>query len=438
MLTLSLRPHTLFYFVVASGLSASLSADASATTLAQNTPPATAAPAVAAPSPPPAAPSPSPTLIIPDEPTPCPVAVTCPPPPPAEESPFGYDSGLYLRTKDRKYSLVVNGFAQLLYELNATPSAPINSINQGFYLALGRLALSGNIFSQKLSYFFQFEGSTFGNNNGISMLDWWMSYKVNSYFSVTAGRFILPYSRQFYTHPGNLLFADLSPADYAFNLPRAIGVKAGGSVSRLSYDVFIVNSVRSLGVGTQINRGDSIAAGGRLELAILDPYGYMETMPKAPDRPQLSLGVAVAYNPIADASTFQNVAAGDNTVNTTADLGFRYRRLTIQGAFYYRYVTGNVAANNYGFYGQAGVYLISERLELAGRASGAILADRTLTPGLMNTALGSNYEYTGGLNAYLFGHGAKLQTDYTYINNDPFGGASFGTHRWRVQVQVLF
>ena len=69
----------------------------------------------------------------------------------------------------------------------------------------------------------QYEASTFGNNNRVSALDWWMKYSFSPDLAVQAGRFILPYSRQFYTHPGNLLFSDLSAADYAFNLQRAVG-----------------------------------------------------------------------------------------------------------------------------------------------------------------------------------------------------------------------
>lgn len=386
-------------------------------------------------SPPPGA---GPGLRVEGEPTPCPLAVSCPSGWTPEESPFGYDGGLYLRTRDRNFSLVANGFAQLLYVLTAPQGGGTGAINQGFYVSLARLALSGNVFSRKLSYFFQFEGSTFGNNNGVSMLDWWMQYKFNEYLSITAGRFILAYSRQFYTHPGNLLFADLSAADYAFNMPRAIGVKLGGSVKRLSYDFFLTNSVRPLGVGTQINRGDSIATGARLELAILEPYGYMETMPKAPEKAQLSVGVAFAYNPVADDSSFQNVQKGDNTLNVTADLGFRWQRLSVQGAFYYRHLTSADIGENYGFYGQAGVYLVRERLELTARASGAFLANRTAVVGLANQTAGSTLEYTGGLNAYLFGHGAKLQTDYSYVTNDLFSGVGIGAHRWRVQTQILF
>lgn len=455
MRTFARSPYRLIGLVIAASAGASVSLDGAAAARADSTSAAaqTSAPsspagagAAAAPA---NAPGPGPATIPPPgvgpglrfegEPTPCPIAASCPVFPgqtEPEESPFGYDGGLYLRTRDRNYSVVVNGFAQLLYVLSAPAGG--GAINQGFYVSLARLALSGNIFSRKLSYFFQFEGSTFGNNNGVSMLDWWMQYKFNDYLSITAGRFILAYSRQFYTHPGNLLFADLSAADYAFNMPRAIGVKVGGTYKRLSYDVFLTNSVRPLGVGTQINRGDSIATGARLELAILQPYGYMESMPKAPEKAQLSIGFAAAFNPVADDSGFQNVQAGDDTVNITADLGFRWQRLSVQGAFYYRHLTNFSIGESYGFYGQAGIYLIRERLELTGRATGALLADRLAAVSLTNQTAGSTLEYTGGLNAYLFGHGAKLQTDYSYVTNDTFGGTSVGVHRWRVQTQVLF
>ena len=73
---------------------------------------------------------------------------------------------------------------------------------QQFRRGPGPSGLSGTVFDPKVSYFFQFEGTTFGNSNRQTMLDWWMQYSFSDYAKVQAGRFILPYSRQFYTHPG--------------------------------------------------------------------------------------------------------------------------------------------------------------------------------------------------------------------------------------------
>jgi hypothetical protein len=292
---------------------------------------------------------------------------------------LGYDGGFFVRTTDKRYSLYVNGFAWLRYTISKD-STDGSKLNNNFDLGLGRLAFSGNIFDPRLSYFLQFEGSTFGNNNGVRMLDWWMKWTVSPYFYVLAGRTILPYSRQFYTHPGNLLLPDLSAADQAFNLTRTIGVKAGGQAGRIGYDVFLTNSVRPLDVGTQVNVGDSIAAGARLELDILKPYGYIETIPTADAEPQLSVGAAVAFNPVADPSGLQNVQRGDKTINFTADAGFRWKRVSVQGAFYYRR-DYDKAMNDFGYYAQAGVYIVSERLEVVARASGVHFFDRGLTGG---------------------------------------------------------
>lgn len=402
---------------------------------------AAAAPLAAAP--PPAVSTPTDPHLA--EPPPADLIQVAPPAGPAApgllaDSQFGYDNGIFIRSRDKNYSLFINAFGQLQYALVAVNG---NVVSNGFHIVFGRIVVSGNLFSQKLSYFAQIDGSTLGDNNNVTMLDWWMKYTFSSYLYVLAGRWLVPYSRQFLTHPGNLLLPDLSPADYAFNLPRAIGVQLGGTAGRVSYDVFLTNSIRALGLGTQVNRADSISGGGRIELAILKPYGYQESMPNPPAGIQLSVGVALAFNPVAEDSSFQNVEAGDDTFNLTTDVGFRWQRLTVQAAFYYRHLTSRAVDDSFGYYGQAGVYVLRQRLELAARVSGALFGSRFPIPGLTNVTNGSPTEYSGGLNVYLFGHGAKLQTDYSYIQNELFGSALFpaatlGAHRFRIQTQVMF
>ena len=123
----------------------------------------------------------------------------------------GYDGGFYLRSKDKPFSIVVNSLGQFRYTF-FKPTG--DNANQTFDVALGRLAFSGMMFDPKLSYFMQIQGSTLGDNNNITMLDWWLNYQFSPEIGVQAGRFVLPYSRQFYTPPAYLMFADLSQADY--------------------------------------------------------------------------------------------------------------------------------------------------------------------------------------------------------------------------------
>lgn len=345
-----------------------------------------------------------------------------------------YDGGFYVKTDDDSFSLRVNGFGQARYTFFEPEKG---KSNHNFDVALARIAFSGHIFDPRVSYFMQYEASTFGNSNRVSALDWWMKYSVTPDFALQAGRFILPYSRQFYTHPGNLLFSDLSAADYAFNLQRAIGTHAGGKIGPVSFDGALTNSIRALDAGGQQNFGDELAWLGRVEIDILDPYGYLESSPTPVSAPQLSIGAAGAFNPIDEASTFQNVLPGDRTTNATLDAGFRWDRFSLQAAGHFRHnnfkAVGRKSGEDWGYYAQAGFYLVPERWELSGRVSGVDFA-RSNNPNVR----GDIMEYTAGLNYYLYGHNVKLQMDYSFIDTDTFSGGNRGDHLLRVQTQFLF
>ncbi|HEX9455388.1 MAG TPA: hypothetical protein VGA27_13530 [Candidatus Binatia bacterium] len=348
----------------------------------------------------------------------------------------GYDDGFYIRSKDKPFSLVANGFGQFRYTLDK-PNG--RGFNQNFDVGLARLAFSGVMFDPKLSYFMQLQGSTFGNNNNITMLDWWMKYGFSPEFNLQGGRYILAYSRQFYTHPGNLLFSDLSQADYAFNLPRSIGANVSGKVGPVSYHAGVLNSVRALDAPGQQNFGSTIGAFGRLELDILKPYGYYETSPKPVPEPQLSVGLASAYNPVDGTSSFQNLKSKDSTANVTLDLGFRWDQMTFQTAGYYRhdnYTTPGVSdGNDWGYYSQLGYYLLPGKLELAGRVSG-VEFDKLNVSGVFRKTT----EYTAGMNYYIHGHNLKFQGDYSFLDNENFRGlgSARDAHRFRLQAQFLF
>jgi hypothetical protein len=346
----------------------------------------------------------------------------------------GYDGGFYIRSKDKPFSLVANALGQFRYTFFNNTGG---HANQTFDVALGRLALSGKMFDENLSYFMQMQGSTLGNNNNITMLDWWLNYNFSPELGVQAGRFVLPYSRQFYTPPAYLMFADLSQADYAFNLPRSIGGHVSGKLGPLSYDAAVLNSIRALDAPGQQNFGTNVAALGRLELDILAPYGYYETSPKPVRDPQLSVGLAFAYNPVDGTSSFQNLVAKDSTSNVTLDLGYRWDRLSFQTAGYYRhdnYTTpGLGSGNDYGGYSQAGFYLMPGKLELAGQVSG-VKFDKLNVPGVFEKTMA----YTVGLNYYVHSHNLKFQMDYSYLDNSAFKGQPSAPDNNRVRFQTQF
>ena len=178
---------------------------------------------------------------------------------------------------------------------------------------------------------------------------------------------------------------------------------------------------------------------GRIELDILKPYGYLETSPKPVVDPQLSVGLAAAYNPIDGTSSLQNLIAGDTTTNVTLDLGYRWGGVSFQTAAYYRrdnYTTPGLGhGNDWGFYTQTGFYVIPERLEIAGNISG-VQFDKLNVAGVNKRTTA----YSFGVNYYLYGHNLKIQADYAYLDNVAFKGQpkAVDSNRFRLQSQFLF
>jgi hypothetical protein len=374
-----------------------------------------------------------------------------------------YHDGFFVETADKSYSLIVNGLFQIRY----TGFKPANSVqalgesSQGtnnFDVFLGRLALSGSVFESSLKYFLQFQGSTAGNSNTVTMLDWFSSKTLSSHLTLQAGRSWTPYTYEFYLNPGNYLFPDLSTAEYAFVLPRAIGFQAHGKAGRASYAFMIANSIPALDAGGQENFDTKLAYIGHAQFDLLAPYGYVETDPAGAAKPELTLWTSAAYNPVNSSSAFENVTAGDTTVNATATVGFRYRYFTLQPTGYYRKTNpaaGGPSYNSWGYGEQAGLYLIPRKLEFGERISGVNWGAPDYTAGepvptgsslpVENAwFVGPPFSYhrvqenSGGLNYYVHGHNAKIQMEYSYLHGNTFAGKSFSANRVWTQFQIMF
>ena len=343
----------------------------------------------------------------------------------------GYDEGFRLTRDTSPFSVTLNGLVQTRYTwLEPNGDSNIHT----FDVPLARLALGGAAFDDQVTYFFQLEASTFGDSNRLTLLDGWLQYRTGRSISIKAGRILLPFSRQFLTHPGELLFADLSRADYAFNLPRSIGTAVGVSLRRVRVDAAITNSVRALDATGQQNRDGSLAAMARAEMTLISGSGYLESSPTPLVDRQLSLGIAGAYNPVAEASVFQNVAPGDRTTSVTVDGNYRDRRLTLAAAFYHRRNdTGGPRLDDRGAYLQGGLYVVPAEWEIAARTS-VVDFDRTRLDGVASDVR----EYEIGLNRYLHGHHVKLQADAGVGRHRDRAPGARDDRRVRVQFQLLF
>jgi len=368
-----------------------------------------------------------------------------------------YEKGFYLRSEDKSYSLYINGMFQNRFTVfkanDVSHFGALDNYQNTFDVFLGRLAFSGSVFEPDLKYFAQTQVNTAGNSNGISMLDWFTSKTFNQYLTLQTGRSFIPYTYEYYDNPGNYLFADLSTAEYAFLLQRAIGFQASGQVGKLGYAGEVMNSVPALDAGGQESIGTKLAYLGHLHYDLLEPYGWVETdpSPNGATKPQLTLWLSGMYNPVDYATGFQNALPGDRTYGGNSSILFRYGQLSFQGTGYYRRTLQTGKAPSYDSWGygeQAGYYLIPARLELAERITGVWWGEPEIgfSGGNQNNWFSgpTNFpyhritEYTAGLNYYLYGHNAKIQADYSYLAGSGFDHHGFGANRLEVQTQVMF
>ena len=121
-----------------------------------------------------------------------------------------YDRGFFLRSKNGRFSLNINGLMQIRYSLfkpNSIGRYGMNNNTQSdFQVYLGRLAFSGNVFDPSLKYFMQIQGFTTGNSNNMTLLDWFGSKTFNKYLTLQAGRSWTAYTWEFYANPAWLTF----------------------------------------------------------------------------------------------------------------------------------------------------------------------------------------------------------------------------------------
>ncbi len=373
----------------------------------------------------------------------------------------GYNDGFFIASEDKRYSLYVNGLFQIRYtglkpQNNVVMLGENSAATDTFDVFLGRLAVSGSVFEPQLKYFLQIQGSTAGNSNTITMLDWFSSYTFSKYLTLQTGRSYIPYTYEYYDSPGNYLFPDLSNAEYAFVLQRAIGFQGYGQVGKVSYAGVIANSVPALDASGQENFNTKLAYIGHVQVDILAPYGYVETDPGAARaKPELTFWGSAAYNPVNNASGFENLSAGDTTDNATVSVGFRAGYFTLQSTGYFRKTHpggGSSSNNSWGFGEQAGYYLVPKRLELAERVTGVNWgAPDNPAPTSNSTAAIANNWFSGpifsyhrlgedslGLNTYLHGHNAKIQLEYSYLHGNTFSADKFGANRVELQTQIMF
>lgn len=342
--------------------------------------------------------------------------------------------GITVETRDGNYRANIGGRIQTRYTYqDFDDSAKDDSSN--FNIQRMRVSMNGNVFTKNLFYAWQHD---FGGSGGSSLKDAVLGYKFNDAFSLRAGQFKAPTSRQQLTSSGRQMFVDRSLADDTFNLGRDRGVMANGAFadSMLEYRVGVFN-------GNGENRGnvgDDHMFALRFDVNPLGRFS-MDEPSFSTSTPLLNIGAS-----FATAKTSQGASTNSRLTTRVADVSvadldwwtvttnvhFKYQHLTLGGEFYFANVDpkGGSDYDAHGYYLQAGYMLIPDTLEVAGRFS-AIKSDDS---GALRTF--DKQEYQAAVSYYFRKHNAKLQADFTRVNDDD--NANSDDNIFRLQAQLLF
>ena len=332
---------------------------------------------------------------------------------------IGYKDGLYIKTKDGKYSLRFHFLLQPQYQYLAADRA--NNINT-FTSHHGQMRFFGNFFDPKLKFRVMFELPGTQGGATANLRDMWVDWQWKKYFQIKIGQFFVFYDHENLEPTWALQFVDRSIINAHLGFERDLGMDVHGSLfsDRLEYDLFLMN-----GDGrNQINLNSKLMIGGRIVTNILGKHKYFISDLKKLRNPNLAIGVAAIYD-MGNASIDNN-----RLTRVTGDIAFRYQGFSALAL-------ANMAYNitkketDYGFLGQIGFFPFSNRFEVAGRWA------KIFKNGALGTDTIDLQEAGVSLNYYLNGHHVKLQADYSHLWNNA-GIQGRNDDRVRLQTQLFF
>jgi phosphate-selective porin len=352
--------------------------------------------------------------------------------------------GITVETRDGKFSANVGGRMQVRYTYTDFDDSAVDD-SSSFFIQRMKVWLQGNAFHKDLTYRFQHD---FRSGN---LEDAYIGYKFAEPFKLTIGQMKPAQARQELNPSSKSLFVERSLANDTFNVGRDLGVQATGSFAEHLVE-YRIGGFNGNGPNRN-NGGDDHMVALRLDI---NPLGEVEMDESSFGDENLLLNIGGSFI----SSNFVSAAADDvNNDNEvweqvlgdpddvlfaatfgdeleyelyTVNLHSRWRWATFGAEYYFLDAEpdegGDFDAD--GYYIQGGYMIIPNTLELAARYS-AIESDDDDAPEQFD-----EQQYQFGVNYYLAKHNAKLQADFTHINDDENDDAD--DNIVRLQAQLIF
>ncbi len=399
----------------------------------------------------------------------------------------GYDKRFFIKSADDQFRLEFDTLLQFRHSylfaddggktrttegLPAAGGDGVDSSGNAFEVERARLKLSGHV-KKDLKFLIQLEMDD-DNNNNANLIDYKVWYSFMPELGVAVGKFRGAFGKQFSEHfPETTMFADRSLATTVFNIGRGTGAEVYGALpmcdTNLHYRAGAFNGFRDNAQHPFVTNDNNPVLAARLKVPLLGatPADFTnESDLMYHENPVMLLGTSFAYaNPTTeDSFAFQtdhsynvmvkgsddmanNVSPGGEIIMFGADASYKCQGLSVTLEGFYQHVnlddgewaytnqffgTARNAAgidgdeyDNFGWYAQAGYFLVPKVFELVSRV-GSVCVDNC----------NDSYEYAGGWNWYLYGQDLKLSMDLTYIDDLPIVNGN--TNYYGVQNNSLF
>jgi phosphate-selective porin OprO/OprP len=327
----------------------------------------------------------------------------------------GYKDGAYVKTKDGRFSLLTNVGVQgqfgYQYLENTTDRTTFN-------VRRARLIESGNAFYPWLNFFVQIT-----LEQAVNLRDAYLTAGYYKWLTPQIGQYKVPYDREYLTSGFNLQLIERSIASTEFSLQRDVGLQVSGFPlgDLFEYRVGIFNGSGA----NQDNVNNKYMYLGRFVFTPFGPVPYSQAALETPKRPLLALGAAGAFLPDLAAGERRSIAGvlgsltevpvRSDVYQFTGDLAFKYLNFSFEGAYHYRIIDPQLTTrlgrqNAFGYFAQAGYFVIPKHFEVAGRYS----YTNPNTP--VQRADNDQEEMTGGLSYYFDRHRLKVQANFAYLH----------------------
>lgn len=301
-----------------------------------------------------------------------------------------------------------------------------------FRIRRAKTELTGWVFSEHLTYELQLSwaGPEPGASTQTALEDLVLSWDASKdgRFKVTGGQFKVPLGRQEMTSSGRLQFCDRDILSLEFTRGRDVGVQFEGALmeGKIEYMAGIFNGNPASHLG---NDNDKYQYNARVMFEPWGKVGYAEGDFESADKPLLAVAAQFEHNDQRRRGTSVTPSFDPKTVIFGGDVAFKYKGFSSFVEFFLRQrepARGSSYDSN-GIHGQAGYFILRDRLETAVRYARWDPSD------LVANNLQS--EWGVAVNYFIRKHGLKLQSDFREIENKV---RATKDRELRVQAQVMF